>query len=430
MPEQVEQDGRERRLVQPDRHAARFGDGTRQEVRLQDVRQDPYGLGDVTAPRRPDGTGGAFQYGAQVRDVRHSVRTRQRDLREQLGVREDPARLVRRQRLGELAVDAGVGRVVEAQLDARAEVRLRGDADVVPAQHARDDVDAVPAPALEDVHDGVVQVLEVVAQRAESVDDEHDLGGGEAGRSRPAAWRVRSCSTESMPCSRKRSSRAASMFRTSSTVRAARSRSARPAMPPTCGSPDSAWRPPPTKSRPYTPTSWGVWVRARARTRVRRRVVLPDWGPPMTAAWPPATVRSRYHRPCHCLVGSSRRPRGIRSGLRPRLFLPFGRSTSPCSYASCIPRGPTSSGPATWSSVSASGRGGSQMRRTGPAASLSWPTMTPISVGPVSRRRADGSCLPEPSFAARVLNASYSSASGPVSSSSARRTGPRYAPET
>lgn len=80
----------------------------------------------------------------------------QSGLGEEFAVGEDAAGSIGAKSLGELAVDGGVGGVVEAQFELGAEQRLGGDPHVVPAQHARHDVDAVAAAALEEVSDGVV----------------------------------------------------------------------------------------------------------------------------------------------------------------------------------------------------------------------------------------------------------------------------------
>ncbi len=177
MVEEVQQGGGERGLVQADRHAPGLGDRPREQVRFHEVRQDPYRLRDLPAPRGADRPGRTFQHRAQVGGVGQAVRPRQCGLGEELAVGQDPAGLVGCQGLGELAVDAGLARVVQAQFHPGAEGRLDGDAHVVPAEHPGDDVDAVTPTAFEDVPDRVVQLLEVVAQRPEAVDDEDDLGG-------------------------------------------------------------------------------------------------------------------------------------------------------------------------------------------------------------------------------------------------------------
>ena len=101
---------------------------------------------------------------------------------------------------------------------------------------------------------------------------------------------------ESMPWVRKRVSRSSSMVRTSATVgrrvrgrrgrRCHRRAAARPAA-------ESATR----QVEAVDADSGGVCVRARERARVRSSVVLPDCGPPMMAACPPAAVRSRTSGP-------------------------------------------------------------------------------------------------------------------------------------
>ncbi len=54
----------------------------------------------------------------------------------------------------------------------------------------------------------------------------------------------------------------------------------------------------------------GVWVSAKALMRVRRRVDLPDWGPPTIRRWPVAPEKSWWRRSRRCSKGLSTRPKG------------------------------------------------------------------------------------------------------------------------
>ena len=104
---------------------------------------------------------------------------------------------------------------------------------------------------------------------------------------------------------------------TSSTVRRTRSRSSRPAIPPTCGSPASAAQPAAQQVDAVDPdpASGCAW-RPGPRASVRSAVVLPEPGPPSTSRCPPPAARSTSQAPCHCRAGSSSSPSGTCSPPR------------------------------------------------------------------------------------------------------------------
>ena len=95
--------------------------------------------------------------------------------------------------------------------------------------------------------------------------------------------------------------------------------SARVPTPPTCGRSASgaeACRRRSRARRTATPAAWSV--SDMLATIVRSSVLLPLRGPPTTATWPPAPLRSTVRMSRRCSRGRSTMPRGTTSPPRPR----------------------------------------------------------------------------------------------------------------
>ena len=109
------------------------------------------------------------------------LQQRQGDLREEPVVGQHAPRLVGAEGRGELARDLRVGRVVELELQSRADQALQIEAQLAPARQRHDDVDAEASPALEQLAERLLEVFELRAQRAETVDEQHDVGARQLG---------------------------------------------------------------------------------------------------------------------------------------------------------------------------------------------------------------------------------------------------------
>ena len=104
-----------------------------------------------------------------------AVDARQRGEEVQLGRDEPAARSVGRHELGDLAVDLGVVRVTEPQLQLGAEQVAHGGAEVGPPGGAGDQVQAEGQAALGERLQLHLDLVEVGAQRAPAVDDEEHV---------------------------------------------------------------------------------------------------------------------------------------------------------------------------------------------------------------------------------------------------------------
>ena len=179
--DEVERDRLHRVLAEAQGHGIRFVDRVGQLGRRQHLGQQPDGRRALTAPPGRALAGELFERLAGVAVV-DLFEQRQCDLREQLLVGEHAPRLVGAERLRELARDLRVGGVVELQLEARADEALQVHAQLVPARQGDDDMDAEAATAFEQLRERGLEVFEVLPQRPESVDEQHDVGAGEIGQ--------------------------------------------------------------------------------------------------------------------------------------------------------------------------------------------------------------------------------------------------------
>jgi hypothetical protein len=274
-------------------------------------------------------------------------------------------------------------------------------------------VDAVTAAALQQVGDGIVDVVEVVAQGAEAVDDQHDVGRGQAGQpsgrvgGAELADGVDAVRPEDLFAGGEHAAHfldgAAYPFAVGASRDAADVRERGQGLQTAADQVDAV----------DADLARGVGEREGQGQGTQQGGLA---GLRAADDRGVAAGGGEVQRPCHCRAGSSSRPSGT--------LIALARS------ASCMPRPLTSIGPAASSRVRAGGSGGSQIRRTGSPADFSWSTMTTSSVGPRVRWGISGPSSPDPdSGAPRVLYAGYGSAAGPVSSLS-RRAGPRYGPET
>ena len=91
---------------------------------------------------------------------------------------------------GDLAVDLGVERVAEAELELGAEDVAHGRAVVGPARRRGDDVEAEGEAARGELLDLHLEVVELGAQRAPAVDDEEDVAPAVVGAALRAARAV------------------------------------------------------------------------------------------------------------------------------------------------------------------------------------------------------------------------------------------------
>ena len=143
---------------------------------------------------------------------------------------------------GRLARDQRVDRVVQPQLEPRAEVVEQRRADLGPAVGGDHDVDAEAQAGGGELLDLAVEPLELALERLPAVDQQEHVG------ERAGVARLRS-STRGR-ASRNACSRSSTSVRSWRTTRVTASRSSLPAMPPTCGAPSSAFSRPPPRSMP------------------------------------------------------------------------------------------------------------------------------------------------------------------------------------
>ena len=163
-----------------------------------------------------------------------AVDARQRREEVQLALHQAATGPAGRHQRGHLAVDLGVHRVAEPQLEPGAEEVAHRGAEVGPARRADDDVQAEGQAAGGELLDLGLEVVEVGAQRAPAVDDEEDVAVPVVGAARPPGARGRSrWSRCRWRGSRPRDGRRCPC--TSATIRRTTSGSARVPTPATCG---------------------------------------------------------------------------------------------------------------------------------------------------------------------------------------------------
>ena len=218
---------------------------------------------------------------------------------------------------GQPAVDLGVHRVAEPQLEPGAEQVADRGAEVGPARRRGDQVDAVREAARGQVLELGLQVLEVGPEGAPAVDDQEHVAvavvgtsprraAAAVGRDRVDAVRaeVRLAAVDDAARPRRRSG----VRRRARTGWRPRRRAAAPAARRT---------PPPPKSRTKTCDSGGCRGQRQRGHSVRSSVLLPLRGPPTTATWPPAPDRSTVSGSRRCSRGWSTMPTGTVSRRAP-----------------------------------------------------------------------------------------------------------------
>ena len=218
-----------------------------------------------------------------------AVDARQRGEEVQLALHQAAARASRGHQRRDLAVDLGVHRVAEPQLQPGAEQVAHRGPEVGPPAARGDDVQAEGETAGGELLDLHLEVVEVGAQRAPAVDDQEDVAVPVVGAAlRPAACgRSRSSRCR---CARKYASRRSTIPVTSARIRRTTSGSERVPTPATCGRPVSGAKVPPPKSSTKNCDSSGVVVSDMLATTVRSSVLLPLRGPPTTATCPAAAA--------------------------------------------------------------------------------------------------------------------------------------------
>ena len=221
--------------------------------------------------------------------VRAPVDARQRGLEVQAVHRQAAAGHVGGQRRGGLARDQRVDRVVEAQLQPRAEVVEQRRAHLGPAVGGDHDVDAVGQAGRGELLDRG-RGPRSRAERRPAVDDRHEVrerrrGAARASRIAVAAELAERASRSSISAAqlaRRRAARPRGRACRRRRRRGAR-RSARAA-----GRRRGRWRRPAACA--------GVWREDQRGGSVRSSVLLPVRGAPTTARWPPAPARSSDER--------------------------------------------------------------------------------------------------------------------------------------
>ena len=217
------------------------------------------------------------------------------------------------------AVDLGVERVAEPQLDPGAEQVAGRGAQVAPAPGCHHEVDAEREAARRDALEHGLEVVVVGAQVGPAVDHDEHLAVPVARPRPPAAAAGR-------PSRRRRRGRATTTSRRSSSAGDVRHHPAYDvglAAGRDGGHVGEPRRAAPGRRRRGRPrrtwASRGVWVSARAATRVCSSVVRPLRGAPTTARCPPAPPRSTTSGSRRCSRGRSTVPSGSRSGSARRV---------------------------------------------------------------------------------------------------------------
>ena len=213
----------------------------RQLARVELARQQPDRRRRSAGPVLGRGAGQLTESGRDPLVLGAAVHARQRGLEVQAVHGQAAARDLGRQRRGRLARDQRVDRVVQLELEPRAQVVEQRRPDLGPAVGGHHDVDAEAEPGGGQLLDLAVEHLELALERLPAVDEQEEVG--ERARHRAAV-------IDSWPACRNACSRSSTSVRSWRTTRVTASRSSLPAMPPTCGAPASAPSRPPPRSIP------------------------------------------------------------------------------------------------------------------------------------------------------------------------------------
>ena len=139
-------------------------------------RQQPYRRRDGTGPGRRDPGDEGCERRPEPGGVGAPVRPREGGEHMELVRAQAPPRTARRDGRGHPAVDLGLGRITEAQLDAGPEQVLERWSDLRPAARGDHHVDPVGETRRREGDDRPLELLVVGPERRPAVDDEDDVG--------------------------------------------------------------------------------------------------------------------------------------------------------------------------------------------------------------------------------------------------------------
>ena len=156
--------------------------GVGQRLGRQVFGKQPDRRGGRTGPRLRDLLREAFESLPDVLGFR-DLQARESHLGQGLVVGQRPARGVGRNGRGQFAVDYRIGGIVQTQFDTGAEQGLVRHPEFPPAAHRDHQVQAIAGGLEHETGEGILERLEITAEDAVAVHQQHDVGAGQLGQS-------------------------------------------------------------------------------------------------------------------------------------------------------------------------------------------------------------------------------------------------------